>query len=106
MINNFFHYRSSCRYCRVGSGEENTVGKNDTPGFEYCSHDKIKFDSRNFNFLQLKRTNSTRFLQSSMTGLQSWRVNMDVKVLIYDTDPDCPDMFEISTVSDYIVSYT
>ena len=63
-------------------------------------------DKRNFKFLQLKRDNSIRFMQSSMSLLQSWRANCDIKILIYDTDPEFPDLSEISTVSDYIVSYT
>ena len=63
-------------------------------------------DKRNFNFLQLKRDNSIRFMQSSMSLLQSWRANCDIKILIYDTDPEFPDLTEISTVIDYIVSYT
>lgn len=41
-----------------------------------------------------------------MNLLQSWRANCDVKILIYDTHPDYPDLSEISKVSDYIVSYT
>ena len=59
--------------------------------------------------MQLQRNNSKRFIQSSMSLLQSWRANCDIKILIYDTNPDFPDfpdLEEISSVSDYIVSYT
>ena len=56
--------------------------------------------------MSLNRTNSKRFLQSEMITLQSWRANCDVKLLIYETDPSYPDMNEISSVIDYIVSYT
>lgn len=93
-------------YCRVGAGEEKTQGKFDTPGFPYSINDEIINDPRGFKVLQLRRQNSRNFLQSSMSLLQSWRGNSDVKILLYDTDPNYPDLTEISTVCDYLVSYT
>ena len=93
-------------YCRVGAGEEKTKGQYDTPGFEYCMSDEIKHDPRGFKILQLRRQNSRNFLQSSMTLLQSWRANCDVKILLYDTDPNYPNLTEKSTVCDYLGSYT
>lgn len=94
------------RYCRAGAGEEKSSGKCDTPGFPLQPEDIIEDDGRGFKILNLKRTNSMRFVQSSMYVLQSWRANSDVKILLYDTDPYHPDMKEISRVVDYIVAYT
>ena len=41
-----------------------------------------------------------------MVQLQSWRENCDVKILLYETDPNCPNLAEISNVADYVVAYT
>ena len=97
---------SSRKYCRVCAGEEITVGSGDTPGFCLQSEDTLEKYYRGLKKLQLKRSNSRKFIQSSMSFLQSWRANCDVKVLIYDTDPTFPDLEEISNVCDYIISYT
>jgi hypothetical protein len=93
-------------YCRVGAGEEENQGQFDTPGFPYSTNDEIINDPRGFKILQLSRQNSKHVLQSSMSLLQSWRANSDVKILLYETDPNYPDLTEISTVCDYLVSYT
>ena len=94
------------RYCHVGAGVEEVVGNGMTPGFELIKRDIIEFDIRGFKILKLQRTISKRLIQSSMITLQSWRGNNDVKVLIYDTHPMCPDMREIANVSNYVVAYT
>ena len=41
-----------------------------------------------------------------MIMTQSWRANNDVKILLYNTDPLCPDIREISNVAGYVVQYT
>jgi hypothetical protein len=92
--------------CRVGAGTEKTKGQQDTPGFTYHKNDEIIRDKRGYNKLELSRTNSNRFHQTSFNVLQSWRANCDVKILLYETDPKFPDLREISAVSDYIVAYT
>lgn len=106
MIFIFYTYRNSKRYCRVGAGDEKIPGSFETDGFTLQNEDKIDYDPRGFKVLKLKRTNSTRMLQSSMIALKSWRANCDVKILIYETDPKFPDLEEICKVSDYILSYT
>jgi hypothetical protein len=36
---------------------------------------------------------------------QGWRANCDVQMLIYESNPDCPDPGDITRVTDYIVAY-
>ena len=43
--------------------------------------------------------------QTSLPLLQSWRANVDVKILIYDHDPRFIDSEDIANVVNYIVSY-
>ena len=99
-------FRKTPRYCRVGAGEEITPGLCNTPGFPFEINDVINFDIRGYKYLKLKRRVSASLNQSSMVTLQSWRANCDVKVLLYDTNPEFPDMREIENVAGYIVSYT
>ena len=44
-------------------------------------------------------------VQSSMHLLKIWHGNCDVKVLVYNSDPDFPDATDIAMVTDYIVAY-
>jgi len=46
------------------------------------------------------------FLQTSIVTLQAWRGNCDVQILLYESDPQYPDITEIAKVNDYVVSYT
>ena len=98
--------KNNQRYCRCGAGSETIEGKCDTPGFDLQTNDIIEYDQRGFKVLKLKREVSRKFHQSSMIQLQSWRANCDIKVLLYQTDPNYPNLYEISNVSDYIVAYT
>ena len=95
------------RFCRVGCGVEETIGANDTPGFPLVDKNNIVVDSRRYiKLLKLKRKGSRRFVQSSTKALQSWRANCDVQIIIYDSDPNKPNLEEIRRVSDYVVAYT
>lgn len=49
--------------------------------------------------------NHSRLNQTSKDILQSWRGNCDIQILIYESDPDHPNVKEISRVTDYVVSY-
>ena len=44
-------------------------------------------------------------LQTSLSLLQSWRANCDIKLLLYDSDPDDFDVRELLQVMNYVVSY-
>ena len=41
-----------------------------------------------------------------MAMVQSWRANCDVKLLLYESHPKCPDLKEIENVAGYVVAYT
>lgn len=94
------------RYCRAGCGKEITEGSNNTRGFTLKDEAVLICDSNtnSCSKLQLKR-NTTRMVQSSMKLLQIWRANCDIQLLMYDTDPRNPDMYELNKVTDYVVSY-
>jgi hypothetical protein len=92
------------RKCRMGCGEETFLNSCATPGWKICENDLIQKDDRGFKKIVLKR-NHTRILQTSLFCLQAWRANCDVSIMIYDSDPSCPDLNEIAEVTDYVVSY-
>jgi hypothetical protein len=54
----------------------------------------------------MKRTKSVRVVQHSRTLLRGWRANCDIKLLLYYSNPNCPDISEIEDVLRYAVSYT
>jgi hypothetical protein len=95
------------RFCRFGAGHEETVGKGDTPGFKCNSKPTITLDGRGFtkhNVFKSPR-NTRRMVQTSMFLTQVWRGNVDVKPLLYQSDPSNPDPEVIITCSDYLVGY-
>ena len=92
------------RYCRAGCGYEKTEGKCDTEGFPEIKNDIIKRDDKGTKRLLLKR-NDKRMIQTSMTTLQSWRSNCDIQLILYDSNPENPDLHELAKVTDYVVSY-
>jgi hypothetical protein len=54
----------------------------------------------------MRTTNSVRLVQHSKYILKSWRANCDVKLLLYFSNPNCPDLREIEDVCKYVVAYT
>jgi hypothetical protein len=92
------------RICRCGAGVEIHPGKCDTPGFALRTEPQIIQDPRGFSRLELKRTNK-RILQTSAYMMQSWRANCDLQILLYNSDPDNPDLDDIAAVTDYVVTY-
>jgi hypothetical protein len=92
------------RYCRAGCGTEITQNGCDTPGFELRSKPAIVRESNGTYKLVLER-NSTRMVQSSTKLLKLWRANCDVQLIMYRSNPRNPDLYEISKVTDYVVSY-
>ena len=91
------------RTCKCGAGQEATLGKCDTPGFELSLVPCIKRDHRRANKLHMPR-NHSRVNQCSLNMLQSWRGNCDIQILIHDCNPKCPSISELAVVTDYIVS--
>jgi hypothetical protein len=92
------------RCCRCGAGIEKTAFKADTPGFPLRTEPQILRDLRVFDRLELPR-NDQRTVQSSLAFVQSWRANCDIQILLYDSDPKCPNPEDIGRVTDYIVAY-
>jgi hypothetical protein len=92
------------RVCRSGCGVEADAGRCNTPGFKLRFSPKIVRDLRGFLRLDLPRKNR-RIIQSSLLLAHGWRANCDVQMLIYESNPDCPDPGDITRVTDYIVAY-
>jgi hypothetical protein len=44
-------------------------------------------------------------VQTSLFLMQVWRGNVDVKQLLYQSDPSSPDSEDIITCSDYLVGF-
>lgn len=97
-------WKNAPRCCRAGAGEEATKDKCDTPGFELRSTPAIIKDHKNFLKLEMPR-NHPRLNQTPLYVLRGWRANCDIKILLYSTHVDHPDLEEIAQVSDYLVAY-
>ena len=54
----------------------------------------------------MRRTQSVRAIHHSRTLLRGWRANCDIKLLLYFSDPNLPDVGEIEDVCKYVVAYT
>ena len=104
IVNNLNDHRNK-RTCKCGAGQEENVGKCDTPGFPLSTEPCIIRDHRRAKKLHLPR-NNRRVNQCSLNVLQSWRGNCDIQILIYDCNPKKPNMSELAVVTDYIVSYS
>ena len=92
----------------MGCGVEKTFGKRDTPGFPNQRRPEIMRDARGFKKLILPRHRQRRrdnVIQSSFWQVLSWRANCDVQPILYQSDPEFPDMSKIGRVTDYIVAY-
>jgi hypothetical protein len=50
--------------------------------------------------------NHPRLNQTSISMLQTWRANVDLQILVYESNPEAPDLREISKVTDYVVAYS
>lgn len=92
------------KVCRFGAGVETTPGACDTPGFRLRDTPAIVRDIRGFDRLETPRSDR-RVTQTSAYMIQSWRANCDIQIFLYDTDPRHPNLDEIASVTDYIVSY-
>jgi hypothetical protein len=51
-------------------------------------------------------TELVRVVQHSRILLRSLRANSDIKLLLYYSDPSCPDISKIEDVCQYVVAYT
>ena len=94
------------RECRFGFGTEKKFSKNDTEGKQLREEPLVTADKKGIFTLQMKRTKSRRVNQLSIPLLQAWRANCDLKLLLYNSDPNSPDISEIESVTRYVVAYT
>ena len=94
------------RICRVTGATETELGSEDTEGYRAMDEAGILEDEKGIKHFQMKRTKSRRLTQHSGTLLQAWRGNCDIKLLLYFSDPDFPDIGEIEEVCRYVVAYT
>jgi hypothetical protein len=92
------------KVCRCGAGVEETPNMCNTPGFPLSTEPKLVHDLQGFDRLDLPR-NNRRIIASSRWLLQGWRANCDIQVLLYNCDPENPNLDEIARVTDYIVAY-
>jgi len=89
----------------MGRGKEIAPGTSKTPGWKIKNKDGIEKDTRGCNKISLRR-NHNRLLQTSLYCLQAWHANCDISVLLYESDPKCPNAKEIAKLTDYVIGYT
>ena len=94
------------RTCRCGFGNEEHFNCQDTPGMDLLDESAIVKDKKGIYQFRMKRTQSVRAVQHSRTLLKGWRGNCDIKLLLYFSDPNLPDIGEIEDVCKYVVAYT
>jgi hypothetical protein len=94
------------RICRVHFGTETKYGKQDTQGLPRTTKSKIFINRKGISHFRMRITKSVKVVQHSRMLLRGWRVNCDIKLLLYYSNPNCPDISEIEDVSIYVVSYT
>jgi len=94
------------RTCRVGFGDEEHFNQQDTPGMDLLQKAAIIKDKKGIRQYRMMRTHSKRVVQHSRTLLKAWRANCDIKLLLYFSNPQFPDIGEIEDVCKYVVAYT
>ena len=63
-------------------------------------------DKKGIVHFRMKKTHSKRAVQHSRTLLKSWRANCDIKLLLYFSNPNMPDIGEIEDICKYVVACT
>ncbi len=94
------------RTCRSHYGTESEFGKVDTPGMDLIQNAEIQIDRKGISHFRMRRTHSICLVQHSKYLVKGWRANCDIKMLLYFTNPTCPDLREIEDVCRYVVAYT
>ena len=92
------------RACKYGFGLECNEKKADTCGMELTDVPHIEISRSGFKKLRMPR-NHSKAHQVSEDMLKSWRANCDVQILIYESDPEHPDLEELTAVTNYVVGY-
>ena len=89
----------------MGYGQEQIEGKGDTPGKDLRTGPAIVKDHRGIKHLAMKREHYKWIVQHRKLCLLAWRANVDSQIIIYRSDPNCPDISEIEEVCRYVVLY-
>ncbi len=92
--------------CQVHFGIESAFGKMDTQGLPGMPRSRIITDKKGISHFQMTCTELVRVVQHSRILLRRWRANSDIKLLLYYSDPSCPDISKIEDVCQYVVAYT
>jgi hypothetical protein len=94
------------RTCQAHFRTESAFGKMDTQGLPRMPRSRIITNKKGISHFQMTCTELVRVVQHSRILLRSWRANSDIKLLLYYSDPSCPDISEIEDVCRYVVAYT
>ncbi len=94
------------RTCWVHFGTESAFGKMDTQGLPRMPRSRIITDKKGISHFRMTCTELVRVVQHSRILLRSWRANIDIKLLLYYYDLNCPDISKIEDVCWYVVAYT
>ena len=78
--------------------------KADTCGMELTDVPHIEISRSGFKKLRMPRNNS-KLHKVSEDMLKSWRANCDVQILIYESDPEHPDLEELTEVTNYVAGH-
>jgi hypothetical protein len=98
--------RMSQEHAEFIFGTETKYGLQDTQGLPRTTRSKIFINRKGILHFRMRRTKSVRVVQHSRTLLRGLRVNCNIKLLLYYSNPNCPDVSEIEDVSIYVVSCT
>ncbi len=66
---------------------------------------RVYRDMKGISHFRMRRTQSAHLVQHSRSLLQGWRANCDIKLMLYYSNPNCPDISEIEDVCRYVVAY-
>ncbi len=90
---------------QVHFGTETKYRKQDMQGLPRTKRSKIFINRKDILLFRMKRTKSVKVAQHSRTLLRGWRANCDIELLLYYSNPNCPDISVIEDVSRCVVSY-
>ena len=88
----------------MGYGTELTSNKGNTPGKDMRTESVIEKNRRGIKHLLICCTHSAKSVQPIRTILHTWRANVDVQLLIYQSNPNMANVGEIEAVSKYCKS--
>ena len=94
------------RTCQVCFSDKCTHHKADTSGMEKIQTSVTIKDKKGIKEFCGKQIHLKRVVEHSRTLSESWRTNCDIKLLLYFSNPNFPDIGEIEDVCKYVVKYT